>query len=227
MKILVVEDDRELSRAIKRLLEFNKYEVDVAFDGLEALDKVYYNEYDALILDYMMPKMDGITTLKTLRANDNNIPVLMLTAKASIDDKVEGLDAGADDYLTKPFQIKELLARVRALLRRKGEVISSLEFGDFTLDPNTAEVISKDKRVNLTNKEYQLLELFIRNKNVLLSTEKIMNTIWDFDSQAEINVVWQFISNIRKKLKLIGSNYTIQAVRGIGYRLGKNDDKEA
>ncbi|MBQ9265603.1 MAG: response regulator transcription factor [Bacilli bacterium] len=227
MKILVVEDDRELSRAIKRLLEFNKYEVDVAFDGLEALDKVYYNEYDALILDYMMPKMDGITTLKTLRANDNNIPVLMLTAKASIDDKVEGLDAGADDYLTKPFQIKELLARVRALLRRKGEVISSIEFGDFTLDPNTAEVISKDKRVNLTNKEYQLLELFIRNKNVLLSTEKIMNTIWDFDSQAEINVVWQFISNIRKKLKLIGSNYTIQAVRGIGYRLGKNDDKEA
>ena len=227
MKILVVEDDRELSRAIKRLLEFNKYEVDVAFDGLEALDKVYYNEYDALILDYMMPKMDGITTLKTLRANDNNIPVLMLTAKASIDDKVEGLDAGADDYLTKPFQIKELLARVRALLRRKGEVISSLEFGDFTLDPNTAEVISKDKRVNLTNKEYQLLELFIRNKNVLLSTEKIMNTIWDFNSQAEINVVWQFISNIRKKLKLIGSNYTIQAVRGIGYRLGKNDDKEA
>lgn len=227
MKILVVEDDRELSRAIKRLLEFNKYEVDVAFDGLEALDKVYYNEYDALILDYMMPKMDGITTLKTLRANDNNIPVLMLTAKASIDDKVEGLDAGADDYLTKPFQIKELLARVRALLRRKGEVISSLEFGDFTLDPNTAEVISKDKRVNLTNKEYQLLELFIRNKNVLLSTEKIMNTIWDFNSQAEINVVWQFISNIRKKLKLIDSNYTIQAVRGIGYRLGKNDDKEA
>ena len=165
MKILVVEDDRELSRAIKRLLEFNKYEVDVAFDGLEALDKVYYNEYDALILDYMMPKMDGITTLKTLRANDNNIPVLMLTAKASIDDKVEGLDAGADDYLTKPFQIKELLARVRALLRRKGEVISSLEFGDFTLDPNTAEVVSKDNRVNLTNKEYQLLELFIINKN--------------------------------------------------------------
>lgn len=227
MKILVVEDDRELSRAIKRLLEFNKYEVDVAFDGLEALDKVHYNEYDALILDYMMPKMDGITTLKTLRANDNNIPVLMLTAKASIDDKVEGLDAGADDYLTKPFQIKELLARVRALLRRKGEVISSLEFGDFTLDPNTAEVISKDKRINLTNKEYQLLELLIRNKNVLLSTEKIMNIIWDFNSQAEINVVWQFISNIRKKLKLIGSNYTIQAVRGIGYRLGKNDDKEA
>lgn len=226
MKILVVEDDRELSRAIKRLLEFNKYEVDVAFDGLEALDKVYYNEYDALILDYMMPKMDGITTLKTLRANDNNIPVLMLTAKASIDDKVEGLDAGADDYLTKPFQIKELLARVRALLRRKGEVIISLEFGDFTLDPNTAEVVSKDNRVNLTNKEYQLLELFIRNKNVLLSTEKIMNTIWDFDSQAEINVVWQFISNIRKKLKSIGSEYTIQAVRGIGYRLGKNDDKE-
>ena len=226
MKILVVEDDRELSRAIKRLLEFNKYEVDVAFDGLEALDKVYYNEYDALILDYMMPKMDGITTLKTLRANDNNVPVLMLTAKASIDDKVEGLDAGADDYLTKPFQIKELLARVRALLRRKGEVIISLEFGDFTLDPNTAEVVSKDNRVNLTNKEYQLLELFIRNKNVLLSTEKIMNTIWDFDSQAEINVVWQFISNIRKKLKSIGSEYTIQAVRGIGYRLGKNDDKE-
>ena len=224
MKILVVEDDRELSRAIKRLLEFNKYEVDVAFDGLEALDKVYYNEYDALILDYMMPKMDGITTLKTLRANDNNIPVLMLTAKANIDDKVEGLDAGADDYLTKPFQIKELLARVRALLRRKGEVISSLEFGDFTLDSNTAEVVSKDNRVNLTNKEYQLLELFIRNKNILLSTEKIMNTIWDFDSQAEINVVWQFISNIRKKLKSIGSEYTIQAVRGIGYRLGKNDD---
>ena len=223
-KILVVEDDRELSRAIKRLLEFNKYEVDVAFDGLEALDKVYYNEYDALILDYMMPKMDGITTLKTLRANDNNIPVLMLTAKANIDDKVEGLDAGADDYLTKPFQIKELLARVRALLRRKGEVISSLEFGDFTLDSNTAEVVSKDNRVNLTNKEYQLLELFIRNKNILLSTEKIMNTIWDFDSQAEINVVWQFISNIRKKLKSIGSEYTIQAVRGIGYRLGKNDD---
>jgi len=224
MKILVAEDDRDLNATIKRVLEFSGYEVDTVFNGLEALEKLSEREYDGFVTDLMMPKLDGLSTLKTLRANGNNIPVLILTAKSELDDKVEGLDAGADDYLAKPFEIKELLARVRAILRRKGANLNDgKKFGDFTLDPNTSEIICKE-RVRLTAKEYKMLEVFILNAGALLSTETLMVKVRDYDTLCEINVVWQFISTLRKKLKASGSKYTVVAVRGIGYKLDLEDD---
>ena len=167
----------------------------------------------------MMPKLDGISLVKQLRAQGNNLPVLILTAKSEVDDKVEGLDAGADDYLTKPFVIKELLARVRALTRRTSEIAQSFVIGNTTLDHQTFELFTDKERVRLTSKEYKLMEHLIRNKNMLLSTEKLMESIWGYDSDAEINVVWVFISALRKKLEAIGSNHSIKAVRGVGYKL--------
>lgn len=223
MKLLLAEDERDLSSAIKKVLVFSKYDVDCVYDGVEAMEKISYNTYDALILDIMMPRMDGLTVVKKLREEGNNIPVLILTARAETDDKVLGLDYGADDYLTKPFQIKELLARIRALLRRKGDILETCKYGDLVLDQNTYELKCK-KTVRLTSKEYKMMDCLIRNKDSLLSTESLMEKIWDFDSEAEINVVWAYISSLRKKMEQIGSCYTIKAVRGVGYQLGKKDD---
>jgi DNA-binding response OmpR family regulator len=220
MRLLLVEDERDLSSAIKRVLEYNKFDVDVAYDGIQGLQKIDENEYDGVILDVMMPRMDGFQMVRRLRDNGNNIPVLMLTARGEIDDKVLGLDSGADDYLTKPFQIKELLARIRALLRRKGEVKEAYSYEDINLDTETFELVCNSKRIRLTNKEYKLMECLIRNHNNLLSTEKLMENVWDYDTEAEINVVWAYISALRKKLEKIGSKLTVKAVRGIGYQLG-------
>lgn len=218
MRLLLVEDDRDLSSAVKKLLEINKYEVDTAFDGLEALSYLEYGEYDGVILDVMMPKLDGIGVVKKMRANENNTPVLMLTAKAEIDDRVLGLDSGADDYLTKPFAAKELLARIRSITRRKGEVLEAYKFSNISLDPETFEVKAKES-VRLTSKEYRLMEYLIRNKNVILSTERILDSVWEYDTEVELNVVWVFISSLRKKLEQIGANCTIRSLRGVGYRL--------
>ena len=220
MRLLLVEDERDLPSAIKRVLEYNKFDVDVAYDGIQGLQKIDENEYDGVILDVMMPRMDGFQMVRRLRDNGNNIPVLMLTARGEIDDKVLGLDSGADDYLTKPFQIKELLARIRALLRRKGEVKEAYSYEDINLDTETFELVCNSKRIRLTNKEYKLMECLIRNHNNLLSTEKLMENVWDYDTEAEINVVWAYISALRKKLEKIGSKLTVKAVRGIGYQLG-------
>lgn len=220
MRLLLVEDERDLSSAIKRVLEYNKFDVDVAYDGIQGLQKIDENEYDGVILDVMMPRMDGFQMVRRLRDNGNNVPVLMLTARGEIDDKVLGLDSGADDYLTKPFQIKELLARIRALLRRKGEVKEAYSYEDINLDTETFELVCNSKRIRLTNKEYKLMECLIRNHNNLLSTEKLMENVWDYDTEAEINVVWAYISALRKKLEKIGSKLTVKAVRGIGYQLG-------
>ncbi|MCR4874278.1 MAG: response regulator transcription factor [Clostridia bacterium] len=219
MKLLLAEDERDLSDTIKKVLEMNKFDVDQAFDGQEALEYAEYSEYDGIILDVMMPKLDGFSVVKKLREKGNNTPVLILTAKAEIDDKVFGLDAGADDYLTKPFVIKELLARVRALTRRKADIATNYVIGNTTLNPNTFELSSASGSVHLTGKEYKLMEHLMRNQGVVLSTEKIMESVWEFDTEAEINVVWVFISALRKKLELIGSNCNIKAMRGIGYRL--------
>ena len=202
MRLLLAEDERDLASAIRRVLEYAKYDVDIAYDGVQALTKIKDYPYDLLILDVMMPRMDGFQVVKTVRANGLSVPVLMLTARAEIDDKVLGLDAGADDYLTKPFQVKELLARVRALLRREGEVADSYQIGNITLDHQTFELKSEQQAVHLTNKEYRLME-----------------TVWDYDSEAEINVVWAYISSLRKKLEQIDANVVIKAVRGIGYQL--------
>lgn len=218
MKLLLVEDDLELSQVVTKILKHDNYDVDNAYDGSEALDYAKNYKYDAIIMDVMMPKMNGFDATKKMRALGIPTPILLLTAKSLTDDKVSGLDAGADDYLTKPFQMKELLARIRALLRR-GNLVKSEGFGDFKLDPNTFEISHEDKSYRLTGKEYKLMELFIRNANIFLSTERILETIWEYDSDVDVSVVWVFISSLRKHLEKIGSNVTIKVSRGVGYRL--------
>lgn len=224
MKLLLAEDERELSAAIVRVLKHNNYNVDAVYDGEEALEYLTFGDYDGVILDIMMPKKDGLSVLRTIRENGNNAPVLLLTAKAEIDDRVSGLDAGADDYLTKPFAMKELLARIRAMTRRKNETINSYSFGNVTLNPSQY-VLSSDKgSTRLSSKEFQMMEMLISNSNVLISTEKFMENVWGYDSEAEINGVWVYISSLRKKLAEIGANVSIKAVRGLGYKLEETND---
>ena len=224
MKLLLVEDEKDLSRAIYKILSINSYECDQAYDGIEALELINNYNYDAVIMDIMMPKMNGIEVVKKVRQNGNNVPIILLTAKTEIDDKVLGLDSGADDYLTKPFMVKELLARIRAITRRKGNMIEPNSLGDLVLDPNTYELKAKGV-VRLTNKEYKLIDYLIRNTNTLLSSENILNNVWEYDSESEINTVWVYISALRKKLEEVGSTYTIKAIRGLGYKLEKKEDK--
>ncbi len=221
MRLLLVEDERDLSSTIKRVLELNKYEVDVAYDGIQALERIHaQGPYDLVILDVMMPRLNGYQTVSRLRDEGNDVPVLMLTAKAEIDDMVLGLDSGADDYMTKPFQIKELLARIRALTRRKEDLKKDYTFEDLTLDHNTYELRAKSS-VHLTNQEYRLVELLMKNTDKVIATEEIMKEAWKDGTLAEINVVWAYISALRKKLKEIGSTCVIEASRGVGYRLSK------
>ena len=219
MRLLLAEDEIDLSNTIKKVLEMNQYDVDAVYDGEAALDMLEFTNYDGVLLDVMMPKKDGYTVVMEMRQKGNSTPVMILTAKSQIDDKVTGLDAGADDYLTKPFAIKELLARVRALCRRKGGDTPSYSVGNMTLNPGTFEISTDKGSARLTSKEYKLMELLIRNQGVLLSTAKIMDSVWEYDTEAEINVVWVFISSLRKKMDSIESTCEIKAVRGVGYRL--------
>ena len=219
MKLLLAEDDRDISSVIVKFLQKNNYLVDAVYDGKEALQYLDCEKYDGVILDVMMPKMDGITVVRNMRKKGDNTPVLILTAKAEIDDKVLGLDAGADDYLTKPFSMKEFLARIRALTRRKNTTLSTFSFGNIILNPKTYEIISQTDKVRLSAKEYQVMEILINNSNSLVSTEMFMDKVWGFDSDAEINVVWVYISALRKKLQAINANLTISAIRGLGYKL--------
>ena len=224
MKLLLAEDERELSGAVVRVLKHNNYTVDAVYDGAEALEYLTYGEYDGVILDIMMPKADGLTVLRTIRAQGNNVPVILLTAKSEVDDRVEGLDAGADDYLSKPFAMKELLARIRAMTRRKNDVISIYTVGNLTLNPKQFTISADKGEIRLSGKEFQMMEMLVKNGNVLISTEKFMESVWGYDSEAEINGVWVYISSLRKKLQSIGANVNIKAVRGLGYRLEKSDD---
>ena len=220
MRLLLAEDDKTLSNALVTILKPNNYSVDAVYNGQDAIDYLESEVYDAAILDIMMPKADGITVLKTIRAAGNTIPVLLLTAKSEIDDKVTGLDCGADDYLTKPFVTKELLARIRAITRRQTELTdNSLFFGDLRLDRVSFELVSPSGKLLLTAKEFQIMEMFMKNPSQIISTERFMEKIWGFDSNAEINVVWTYISYLRKKLKMLGSSVGIKAVRNIGYTL--------
>ena len=219
MKLLLAEDEVDLSAAIKQILEIGGYAVDAVFNGDDALYYAENGSYDGVILDVMMPGLDVITVVKKLREHGYGVPVLILTARAEIDDKVLGLDSGADDYLTKPFAAKELLARVRALTRRKAETLSAVTFGGVTLDPETCELRAAEGSARLTNKEYRLMEYLIRNHNAVLSTERIFGQVWDSEAEAELSVVWVFISALRKKLKNIGAGCEIVAARGVGYRL--------
>ena len=220
MRLLLAEDERSLSKAIVTILEKNNYSADAVYDGVEALEYLESRNYDGLILDIMMPRMDGLTVLKKLREKGNTIPVLMLTAKSEVDDKVQGLDMGANDYLTKPFATKELLARIRAMTRNQMvQPVSQLTMGNITLDQATFELSSPAGSFRLANKEYQMLEMMMRNPRQIISAERFMERIWGYDSEAEINVVWVYISYLRKKLAALHADIQIKASRNVGYSL--------
>ena len=224
MRILLAEDEKALARAVAKIFEKNNYSVDVVYNGEDALDYIEAGNYDAAVLDIMMHKMDGITVLKKVREAGNQIPILMLTAKAEIDDKVLGLDSGANDYLAKPFDSRELLARVRSITRTRAEVDSKLTMGNITLDRASYELSSPTGKFKLANKEYQMMELFLSNPHHLISADRFMEKIWGYDSDAEINVVWVYISYLRKKLTALKANVQIKASRNAGYSLEDAND---
>ncbi|MBR1393348.1 MAG: response regulator transcription factor [Ruminococcus sp.] len=220
MRLLLAEDEKELSNALCAILKHNNYSVDAVYDGADAYAYGRMGDYDGIILDIMMPKMNGIEVLKKLRAEGISSPVLILTAKSETDDKIVGLDAGADDYLTKPFSMGELLARIRAMTRRKADFAPNLlEMGNTKLSRETFDLTGPDGTLRLSSKEFQLLEMMMMNKSQLISTERFMEKIWGYDSDAEINVVWVYISYLRKKLSQIGADIEIKATRGVGYSL--------
>ena len=219
MKLLFAEDERSLSRAITHILEKNCYSVDAVYDGQAALEYLENGDYDGVILDIMMPKVDGITVLRQLRSKGNHVPVLMLTAKAEIDDKVLGLDTGANDYLTKPFDTKELLARIRAMTRGNRAVDATLNYGNITLNRTNFELSSPTGSFRLANKEYQMMELLMANAGQLISSDQFLEKIWGLDSNVESSVVWVYISYLRKKLTALNAKVSIRAVRNAGYVL--------
>lgn len=218
MRLLLAEDELDLSRALVRILKANHYEVDAVYDGRDALDYLETGVYDGAILDVMMPKMDGFTVLRKIRSAQNDIPVLMLTARSEIDDRVQGLDSGADDYLTKPFSTRELIARVRSITRRRTVATdASMHLGRLTLDQLTCTANAPGGNLHLANKEYQILEMLLANPGQIISPDQFMEKIWGFESDVEQNVVWVNISNLRRKLKSIDAGIVIKASRGLGY----------
>ncbi len=220
MRLLLAEDEKSLSRALIKILEHGKYSVDAVYDGEEALDYLETSEYDGVILDIMMPKKDGLEVLHTIRKQGNTVPVLLLTAKSEIDDKVKGLDLGANDYLTKPFAPPELLARIRAMTRTTSSQLDSLlRVGNITLNTSSYELSSPSDSFRLANKEFQMMEMLMSNPKQLISTERFMERVWGYDSEAEINVVWVYISYLRKKLSALDANIAIKATRNAGYSL--------
>lgn len=226
MRILLAEDDKSLSNAICTILKYNNYSVDAVYDGQEALDYLESNIYDAVILDLMMPKVDGISVLKQLRRNKNNIPVLILTAKSEVEDKVLGLDCGADDYLTKPFATSELLARIRAITRRSESFNdNSLTLGNTKLNRTTFELSTPTNTILLTSKEFQIMEMLLLNHNQIVQSESLLDKIWAYEG--DISIVWSYISYLRKKLAILNADITIKAIRNIGYKLEIKNDKEA
>lgn len=218
MRLLLAEDEKALSSALQVILKHNNYSVDAVYNGQDAYDYIMAGVYDGVILDVMMPK---------IRAEGCDVPVIMLTAKAETDDKINGLDLGADDYLAKPFETKELLARIRAITRRKSEAVSTeMKYGDCTLNSLNYELSSSGGSVKLQNKEYQIMELLMANQNAIISAELMMEKIWGYDTDTEISVVWVNISYLRKKLSQIGSGVSIKAVRNQGYILEyKEEDR--
>ena len=220
MRLLLAEDERELSDALVAILKHNNYSVDAVYNGEDAYEYLESDNYDGAILDIMMPKMDGLTVLKKIRAQGNTVPVLILTAKSEVDDKVLGLDCGADDYLGKPFAAKELLARIRSITRRRTEAVSStLKVGNLTLDCTTFELTSPTDSCRLPNKEFQIMELLAANPRQVISTDRFMEKIWGYDSEADVGVVWVHISYLRKKLTSLNASVKIKAARGQGYYL--------
>lgn len=220
MRVLMAEDEFELAKGLKFLLEKNKFSVDAVHDGAAALECFETGEYDVVILDIMMPKVNGLEVLKAIRKTGANVPILMLTAKGEVEDRVAGLEAGADDYLPKPFATREFIARVKALSRRNTAYADLvLEFGNVQLDCNRYELMCGQRSVRLNNKEFQMLELFMRHPHFVFSTSHLMDKIWGQDSEADMSVVWTYVGFIRKKLKEIDSGVEIRTARGAGYSL--------
>lgn len=224
MRILLAEDEKEMSNALVAILKHNNYSVDAVYNGADALDYGCSENYDVIILDIMMPKLNGLEVLKKLRENGIHTPILMLTAKSQIEDRIQGLDMGADDYLSKPFAMGELLARVRAMSRRKSEFTPNLlVVGNISLNKENYELSNNVQALRLGNKEFQMLEMLMSNPKRMISTEQFMERIWGYDAEAEINVVWVYISYLRKKLASLNANIKIKAVRGIGYSLEESE----
>ena len=219
MRLLLAEDEKELSDALVTVLKYNHYSVDAVYDGEEALQYLETENYDGVILDIMMPKMDGIQVLTQVRSKGNQVPILMLTAKAEVDDKVLGLDRGANDYLTKPFAMKELLARIRAMTRQKAEPDNTLRFGNISLDRGSFELKGPGGSFQLANKEYQMLELLMANAGQVIPMDRFLEKIWGYDSEAEAQVVWVYLSYLRKKLTAVKADVKIKARRNAGYVL--------
>lgn len=218
MKILLAEDEVDLNNVVTRYLKKNGYSVDSVLDGEEALDYLEYGEYDLVILDIMMPKVDGFEVIKKLRNKGNHTSVLMLTARDSADDKVKGLDLGADDYIVKPFDFNELLARIRAVVRRKyGNSSNKVVIGDLILDTSEKSVTRAGKQIELTGKEYEVLEYLMQSKNRILSREQIKEHVWDFDYEGDSNIIDVLIKNIRKKIDVEDGKQIIYTKRGLGY----------
>lgn len=225
MKILLVDDERALVQALEQILKQNKYSVDTAFNGEDGLDMALSGIYDLIILDVMMPKIDGFSVLKEIRANKFDTPVLMLTAKSETQDKIQGLNLGADDYLSKPFDTNELLARVKALLRRKEKFTSDvLTFGNLTLNRDNFEISVGERKISLGKKEFQILEMLILSAGKSIDKERFIEKVWGFDTEAEYNTIEVYVSFLRRKLNAVGANVEIKSLRGIGYTIGiKND----
>ena len=220
MKLLIAEDELDLAEALTVFFEKNHFTVDAVHNGFDVYEYAVTGDYDAVILDVMMPKMDGIRVLERLRAEGVKTPIMMLTAKGQKNDRITGFNAGADDYLPKPFDPDELLSRVRAILRRsEAYQPTELSYGDIVLSPSTGELRCGKRGVRLSGRELQVMELFMRAPRQVFSAERIMEKVWGWDNEAEINVVWVNVSNLRKKLKSISSCVTLKANRGLGYAL--------
>ncbi|MBO4472826.1 MAG: response regulator transcription factor [Clostridia bacterium] len=220
MRILLAEDERELNRALVAIFTKNNYSVDAVFDGEDAVTYLMEGDYDCAVLDVMMPKKDGITALKEVRKAGKTLPVLILTAKSEIDDRILGLDSGADDYLTKPFAVKELLARVRAITRRLTVgVDANLVYGNCTLSRSTYLLSTPEGETRLTSKEFQMLEMLMSAPSQVISPEQFMEKIWGYDSDSDISVVWVYVSYLRKKLAAVKANLSIKSLRNAGYTL--------
>lgn len=220
MRLLLAEDEEAMSEAVVDILEYHRYQVDAVYDGAEALDYLHAGDYDGAILDIMMPVRSGLEVLRQIRSEGNRIPVLLLTAKSEIEDRIEGLDLGADDYLTKPFHMGELLARVRAMLRRREEFTPDIRsFGDVTLNPSTSELRCGDAATELSRLECRLMDVLMLNHGIYLSSEDLLEKVWGYDTEADVGSVWVYISYLRKQLSGIGSRVKVRAKRGTGYVL--------
>ena len=221
MKLLLVEDEKQLSEALQQILIKNKYTVDAVYNGDEGLDYALTDVYDVIILDIMLPKLNGIEILKMIRKRKISTPVILLTAKGSIEDRILGLDSGADDYLPKPFSPDELLARLRALTRRNGDFINEniLEFSDIKLNLSTYDMEVNDNSITLTQKEFEILKYFMQRPKLVVSKDDLITKLWGFDSDIEHNNIEVYISFLRKKLAYVESNVKITTIRRVGYRL--------